>query len=135
MTNFRFSLEKAQRFDDRIGEWPVEIEYFPSSSPDKLDAAHLRMESIEFSAKVGERDRLLALGLLLPFFDGSKRVGIRKDLGRLFQCFVLVHGNKHRRRTTVTGDDDVLPQIRHTIDDLSEFAAELSDRNSLAHGH
>jgi hypothetical protein len=42
MTGFRIQFKKAQRFDNGVSYWPVEIGDFSPSSSDKLDFRHYR---------------------------------------------------------------------------------------------
>ena len=52
MTRFRLSLQEAQRLSNGVGDGPVEIEHFPSSPPNQLNATYLWSELIEFSTQV-----------------------------------------------------------------------------------
>lgn len=59
---------------------------------------------------------------------------VGEDLRGLFQRLVLADGNKHRSRTAVACDRDVLTPIGHLVEQLGKVRAELADRHGLGHG-
>ena len=133
MTCFRFTLQKAKSLDHGVREKPVEGQNLPPSPPNKLYSAHLSTATVQLLTKLCERYCLPALRLLAPFFDRVKRIGIGEDLSGFFQCLVLIYWDEYDCGTTPSGDDDMFPQVRHTIDDASEIAPKFSDRNRLTH--
>lgn len=134
MARFRVSLQQSQRLDHGVRQRPIEPEDLQPGSADKLDPAQLSLAAtLEVPAEIGKRHGLTSFGFLDALFDGVQRLRIRKDLGRLFQGLVLVYRNQHSRRPTATGHYDVLAQVGDLVNHLAQLAAELSDRNRLAH--
>jgi hypothetical protein len=134
MTCLGFAFEEAEGLDDGIGQGTIEVDDLLAGAPGELDPAHLRVSTVELSAKLVKCHGLPALDLLASFLDGDERLGIGEDLSGLFQGVVLVDRDEHGGRPTPTGDDDMLPEIGDLIDDLAEFAAKLTDWDRLAHG-
>jgi hypothetical protein len=104
-------------------------------------------------AKGIERQRLAALHGTLALVDGGQRLGIRRERGirhdrairrergRRFGIGGLIHWDEDGRQAAVTGDDAMLLQVGHLIDDLAELSTNLADGNGRAgapgapHGH
>jgi len=128
-----FPFEEAERLDHGIGQRPDESDGLFTGPPRQLDPAHLRMSAVELSAELIERHGFPSLDLLTTFFDGSECVCIGEDLGGLFQGLIFVHRDKHSRGTAPPGDDHVLSEVSNLIDELAEFATELSNGNRLTH--
>jgi hypothetical protein len=134
MTCLGFAFDEPEGPDDGIRQGPVELEDLLAGAPGELDLPHLRVSTVELSAKLVECHGLPPLDLLPSFLDGDERLGIGEDLSGLFQGVVLVDRDEHGRRPAPTGDDDMLPEIGDLIDDLAEFAAKHTDWDRLAHG-
>jgi len=133
MTCIGFAFKDAERLNDGIGQRPVEIDDLFTGPSGELDPAHLPVSAVELSAQLIERHSFPSRDLLTTFFDGSERVGIGEDLGRLLQGLIFVHRNKHSRGTAPPGDDHVLSEVSNLIDKLAELATKLSNRNRLTH--
>ena len=58
VAGIRFAFEEAERFDDGIGQGPLEVEDLLAGSPGELDPAHLRLSAVERSAQLIERHGL-----------------------------------------------------------------------------
>lgn len=128
-----FAFEEVERLDDGVGQRPVEIDDLFTCPSGELDPAHLPGSAVELSAQLIERHGFPSLDLVTTFFDGSERVGIREDLGGLFQGLIFVHRDKHSRGTTPTGDDHMLSEVSNLINELTELATKLSNGNRLTH--
>ncbi|MGA2520606.1 MAG: hypothetical protein ABSG81_07285 [Acidimicrobiales bacterium] len=133
VTCIRFALKKAERLHDGIGQEQVEIDDLFTGPSGELDPTHLPVSAVELSAQLIERHSFPSLDLLTSFFDGSERAGIGEDFGGLLQGLVFVHRDEHSRGTAPPGDDHVLSEVSNLIDELAEFAAELSNGNRLTH--
>jgi hypothetical protein len=125
MPGLGLTLQQPKRLAHRVGDRPIEVQDLSPGASGEYDPLHLASTAsrCDISTELGERYGLAALDLSQPFRDRVQGLVVREDLCRLFKRVVLVDRNQDDRRPTASGHDDVLTQVSHPIDEVSELTA------------
>ncbi len=131
-----FTLEPSKRFLDRVDKRPTQLEQIAPCRAREDDARHRSASSPEIgqlSAEVLQVDRLTTVQVSQPGIKRREGFGIGEDLRGLLQRLIFVDRNDRSGWATVTGHEQMLASFRYIVDEATEIAPELADRNGLGH--
>lgn len=103
-------------------------------SPGEDDLCQLPATTLsELASQFVECDGVTTLDLHKPFLDCGEPLGVGEYLGGLFERLVLVNGNEHGRGSAMSCHHDVFSEVGDSVDELSEVAPQLANRDGLSH--
>lgn len=138
MTRLGVRLEQRDRVEHGLRYASVEAGDVSPSRSGEEDSGHASVPTRPFPfrkvcANLVERRYAAGFEIGETALDRANRCGVREDLGRFLQAFVLIDGNDRSSRAPVASNDDVLATIGNLIEKFGELGAKLFDGNGPGH--